>query len=315
MKRFNSQQTRAALPFPRLIEALRAMFIEGCEVPQRHTHTLAPQGDTGGGTVLIMPAWQAGRYLGIKTVSIFPGNASQGLPALFSSYRLHDARTGEPLAEIDGNEITSRRTAAASALAGSMLARPDARQLLVVGAGRVGSLMAEAYQAVLPITEVQVWNPREAGALRLARSLGEQGVAAEATTDLADAVARADIVSCATLSREPLVQGGWLAEGSHLDLIGSFTPQMREADDACFAGASLYVDTLEAVQKSGDLLGPLERKVISAADVRATLQALCRGEHPGRSSASERTVFKSVGTALEDLAAAILVYESEPAEA
>jgi ornithine cyclodeaminase/alanine dehydrogenase-like protein (mu-crystallin family) len=134
MKLFNTADTRAALPFDRLIETLRRMFVEGCEVPLRHTHTLsAPDGSQG--TVLIMPAWRADSYLGIKTVNIFPGNSARGLPGLFSTYVLFDARTGQPLAQMDGNEITSRRTAAASALAASRLARPHAKRLLAVGAG------------------------------------------------------------------------------------------------------------------------------------------------------------------------------------
>ena len=312
MKIFDSASTRAALPFARLIPALEQMFVDGCEVPLRHTHTLtAPDGSHG--TVLIMPAWVAGRYLGIKTVSIFPGNAARGLPALHSSYTLYEAQTGRPLAMIDGDQITARRTAAASALAASRLARADARRLLVVGAGRLAALLPEAYREVLPIAEVSVWARTPASATALAESLRSEGVPAAATTDLAGAVAQADVVSCATLATSPLILGRWLQPGSHLDLIGGFTPQMREADDDCFAGASVYVDTDEAAQKSGDLLGPFSRGVLSRQDLRGTLAELCRrhraGERTARQSATERTVFKSVGTALEDLAAAVLVFE------
>ncbi len=138
MKIFSALQTRQALPFDRLIDALQRMFVQGCEVPQRHSHTVVNT-DGGHGTILIMPAWQQDRYLGVKTVNIFPQNSAQGLPGLFSSYMLYDARTGQPLAQIDGDEITARRTAAASALAASKLARPDAKRLLVVGAGRVAA--------------------------------------------------------------------------------------------------------------------------------------------------------------------------------
>jgi ornithine cyclodeaminase len=278
--------TRAALPFEQLMPALARAFAAGAHVPPRHVHTL------DGGTVLIMPAWQS-RFLGIKTINIFPGNAAQGLPGLFATYTLYDATTGEPLAQIDGNEITARRTAAASALAASHLARPDARRLVVIGRGRVGSLLPDAYRAVRPIDHVTVWF----------RGCG---------IDLEAAVRAADIVSCATLATEPLVRGEWLAPGSHLDLIGGFTPQMREADDACFAGASLYVDTLAALVKSGDLLAPMSRGVFAASDVKGTLESLCRGETPGRTEATGRTVFKSVGTALEDLAAAMLVVTGQP---
>ena len=309
MQRFDADATRNALPFDALVLALERMFIAGCEVPLRHTHTLvAPDG--GQGTVLLMPAWQAERYLGIKTVTVFPGNAARGLPGLYATYMLYDARTGAPLAQIDGNEITARRTVAASALAASRLARADAARLLVLGSGRVGSLLPLAYRQVLPITQVRVWDRTPAHALALVQQLCAQGIAATVADDLPDAVAWADVVSCATLATEPLVQGRWLAAGSHLDLIGGFTPQMREADDACLAGAAIFVDTTEALQKSGDLLGPMARGVCTAADVRGTLADLCRGAVAGRSDAAQRTVFKSVGTALEDLAAAVLVYES-----
>jgi ornithine cyclodeaminase/alanine dehydrogenase-like protein (mu-crystallin family) len=308
MKLFDAATTRAALPFDALGAALEAMFVAGCEVPARHVHSIA--GTSGEqGKVLIMPAWQPGRYLGIKTVNIFPGNAARGMPGLFSTYLLYDATTGAPLAQIDGNEITSRRTAAASALAARYLARADAARLLVVGTGRVASLLPYAYRTVRPIGEVVVWSRNHDAALRLAAQLAADGFNARADAELETAARQADIVTCATLATEPLIRGEWLRAGSHLDLIGSFTPQMREADDACFAGARLFVDTVEALQKSGDLLGPMARGVFAPEDIGGTLEALCRGQVAGRRDDAQRTVFKSVGTALEDLAAAILVIE------
>jgi ornithine cyclodeaminase len=305
---FDTASTRQALPFDALIAAIERMFAVGCQVPPRHVHKISnQQGEAG--TVLIMPAWH-GAYMGIKTVNIFPGNAARGLPGLFSTYILYSAATGQPLAQMDGDEITSRRTAAASALAARHLARRDARRLLVVGSGRVASLLADAYRAVLPIDEITVWSRNHDAACRLAAQLARTGCTVRARADLAHSVRQADIVSCATLATEPVVQGAWLGPGSHLDLIGGFTPQMREADDACFTDSSLYVDTVEALQKSGDLLGPMSRGVFGPDDVAGTLAALCRSEAAGRQADRARTVFKSVGTALEDLAAAILVYES-----
>ena len=305
MKFIDADATRAALPFDRLVPALRTMFINGCEVPPRQVH------DIGGATSLVMPAWQPGRYYGLKVVNVAAGNAARGLPGLHSIYLLFDATTGAPLAQIDGDEITARRTAAASALAGSMLARRDAQRLLVVGAGRVAGLLPSAYRSVLDIRTVQVWARNAAKAQALVETLHRSGIAARAVGGSVPDVGAADIVSCATLATEPLVQGQALVPGSHLDLIGSFTPQMREADDACFAdGAGLYIDTAEALRKSGDLLGPLGRGVFAEAQVRGTLADLCRGNTGGRRNAEERTVFKSVGSALEDLAAAILAYES-----
>jgi ornithine cyclodeaminase len=309
MQFFDAQATRAALPFASLITALREMFASGCEVPPRHVHRIAAP-DGGAVTSLLMPAWQSGLYYGIKVVNITPGNAARGLPGLHSSYLLFDATTGAPLAHIDGSVITARRTAAASALAASLLARSDSRRLLVVGSGAVARLLPQAYRAVLPIEQVTVWARSLPKAEALAADLRAAGIDAQARGNLGASVAAADIVSCATLATAPLVQGRWLRPGSHLDLIGSFTPDMREADDDCFTGASLYVDTDEALQKCGDLLGPMSRGVFDAAQVCGTLTELCRGVTPGRQSMHEHTVFKSVGTALEDLAAARLVYEA-----
>lgn len=308
MKIFDTATTREALDFATLVPSLKKAFIKGCHVPLRHSHTIETS-DGGTGTVLIMPAWEAGRYLGIKTVNIFAGNAARGMPGLHSTYVLYDARTGEPLAQMDGNEITSRRTAAASALAASYLARDDASRMVLLGAGRVASLVPAAYRSQLPIKQVEVWDIDPKLAERLVQQLQREGFAASVVTHLPDSVARADIVSCATLATAPIVQGSWLKPGTHLDLIGSFTPQMREADDDCFRHACVFVDTDEAPQKSGDLIGPLSRNVLSLADLKGTITALCRGDARGRLDGGERTVFKAVGTALEDLAAAAQVYQ------
>ena len=310
MEIFDADATRAALPFDALISALRTLFATGCEVPQRHVHAVDDSAGAQAGTLLLMPAWTPGGMLGVKTVAIFASNAARKLPALHSTYLLHDARTGVPLALIDGDEITSRRTAAASALAASYLAPAHARRLLVVGAGRVARLLPEAYAAVRPIDRIDVWARRPEAARALAEALQRDGFAAQAAGDLAEAAHAADIVSCATLATEPVVRGSWLRPGSHLDLIGSFTPAMREADDACFAGAGIFIDTPEALGKSGELLGPMARGVFTAADIAGTLEQLCRGECGAKRETGgppSRTVFKSVGTALEDLAAAMLV--------
>lgn len=306
MQIFDAAATRAALSFERLIPALRTMFARGCEVPPRHVHEL-PAGEGAGLTSLIMPAWLPGVAYAVKIVNISPGNAARDLPALHASVLLHDAATGVPLALIDGDQITSRRTAAASALAAGWLAREDACHLLIVGAGRVARLLPAAYRVVRPIARVSVWARSHEAAAALADALRGDGFDAQPADDLAAAAAAADIVSCATLAREPVVYGSWLRAGTHLDLIGSFTPAMREADDEALRGARIYIDTDEALAKSGELLGPMARGVFAASDVQGTLAALCRGEVRGRQTVAERTVFKSVGTALEDLAAAMLV--------
>jgi ornithine cyclodeaminase/alanine dehydrogenase-like protein (mu-crystallin family) len=307
MRVLDAAQTAASLPFERLIPALREAFITGAEAPLRHRHDIAqPDGTTA--ALLLMPAWRADGFLGVKVVSVYPGNGTRNLPAVSASYLLCDGATGEHLALIDGAEITRRRTAAASALAASYLARDDAASLLIVGAGHIAGLMAAAYRVVRPISRVRVWNIREQGAARLAARLRAEGVAAEAVTDLPAAVAEADIVTCATLAREPLVRGEWLRPGTHLDLIGGFTPAMREADDEAVRRSRVFIDTDAALAEAGDLLDPIAHGVLRRDDIAGSLFTLCRGEAMGRRGRGEITLFKSVGSALEDLAAAGLAY-------
>ena len=308
MLTFDAEGTRARLPFAALIAALRDMFVAGCEVPARAVHAIAqPDGSTAG-HVLLMPAWQPGALLGVKIVSVFPANTAQGLPSLHGVYLLLDARTGVPLAQLDGTELTSRRTAAVSALAASLLARSDASRLLIVGAGRVSSLVADAMASVRPISRVSVWNHRAAGAQALAARLRERAIDARAVDDLAVAVGEADIVSCATLSTVPLIEGRWLRPGTHVDLVGAFTPDMRESDSECVRRARVFVDHDEALAKAGDLVCASADGAFAAADLQGTLAQLCRGERAARGAAHEITLFKSVGSALQDLAGAQLVW-------
>lgn len=298
-----------ALAFPELVEVLREAFAAGATVPERHHHYVPVEGRTPG-VLLVMPAWREGGYLGVKLANIFPDNAALGLPSVHAGYLLFEASTGVPLAMIDGNEITARRTVAVSALAASYLARQDARSLLIVGAGRLAGLAAHAFRAVRPIDRVAVWNVRPERAVALAAKLREQGIEAVHAPSLEQAVAEADIISCATLSTDPLIRGEWLRPGTHLDLIGSFTPAMREADDGCFAGARVFVDSEGGFEESGDLIGPLASGAIPRRDSVGTLAGLCSGRAKGRGADDEITLFKAVGTALADLAAAGLVFES-----
>jgi ornithine cyclodeaminase/alanine dehydrogenase-like protein (mu-crystallin family) len=310
MRVLTNTQTAVQLPFDLLIQTLEDFFKEGCEVPLRHNHAISGTTASENGILLLMPAWQPGKRLGVKTVSIFPNNSSQGLPGLHSVFILYDAATGVPLAILDGDVITCRRTAAASALAAKWLSRPDSSTLLVVGAGRVGSLLPEAFRSVRPIERVLVWNRLSESAHTMVANLCEQGIDAQAVDNLEDAAKEADIITCATLSTAPLIQGKWLKPGTHLDLIGGFTPAMRESDDECMRRGTVFLDTTEALLKAGDILAPIESGAFNEKQVAATLEQLCRGQHPGRTSADEITVFKAVGTALEDLAAASLAYDA-----
>ena len=299
---------RAATPWPDLVAALRDAFRQGCDLPPRHHHAFAVPGERDG-TLLLMPAWRTGGTLGVKVVNIVPGNDARGLPAVSAVYLLFSAATGQPLALLDGAELTARRTAAASALAAGFLARADAARLLVVGTGRLAPELAAAHASVRPVREVAVWGRSGGKAEELAARLGrELGLEVRAAADLEAAVRAADIVSTATTSLEPLVRGAWLKEGAHLDLVGGFTPAMREADDEAVRRARVWVDTLDgALAEAGDIVQPLRSGVLAREAVVGDLFGLCRGEVVGRENPAEITMFKSVGTALEDLAAATLV--------
>ena len=302
--------------FAALIEALREAFREGATMPARHHHSIALPGEPAA-TLLLMPAWNepsAGRmesgFLGVKVVSVYPGNSARGKPSIHGTYLLMAGSTGEALAVMDGSALTLWRTAAASALAASYLARQDSSRLAMVGAGALAPFLIAAHASVRPISEVLVWNRNPSHAESLAADLAGRLYSVHATSDLEAAVRGADIVSCATLSSEPLVRGAWLKPGAHLDLVGAFTPTMRESDDEAVRRSRIFVDTREgALKEAGDLMLPLQAGVLRESDIVGDLFDLCRGRAQGRRDDSEITLFKSVGTALEDLAAATLAYK------
>jgi len=295
------------LDYPSLVAALREMFRAGCEVPLRHHHTIpAPDPNAAPGTLLLMPAWQHGRSLGVKIVTVFSDNARHSLPAVQGTYMLLDAATGVPKALLDGTALTLRRTAAASALAAGFLARPDSAVHLMVGTGALAPYLAAAHATARPIRRILLWGRNPAKAAALAARLVSDGLAAEPVLDLAEAVASADIVTCATLTSEPLIRGEWLCSGTHLDLVGGYTPQMREADDEAVRRARVYIDTEAALHEAGDIVQPLRTGALSREGIAGDLFQLARGERAGRLNDSEITLFKSVGSALEDLAAAEL---------
>jgi ornithine cyclodeaminase len=304
-------QVRERLAWPPLIDIIEELFRKGCEVPVRHHHAITVP-DQPDGTLLLMPAWQTGGYMGIKLLNVFPGNSGRGLPAVSATFVLFDGETGEVLASIDGGELTARRTAAASALASRYLSRRDASLLLMVGTGRLSTNLVFAHATVRPIRTVLVHGRTPEKAETIARQVRAGGLEARLVEDLAEAAGKADVISCATLSPEPLIMGDWLRSGVHLDLVGAYTPDMRESDDAALARAdSIFVDTMEgAMAEAGDVLQPLGRGVISEGDIRGDLFALTRGLADGRQSDDEITLFKSVGTSIEDLAGAILAYEA-----
>lgn len=310
MRVVNAAEIDRVLTFPALIDALAVAFCGDMVMPVRHHHEIEREGAHG--TLLLMPSWtgptmQDG-FVGVKVVSVFPENGARGLPSVMGSYLLMDGATGQPVAVLDGTRLTVWRTAAASALAARHLAREDASRMVMVGAGALAPFLIRAHMSQRPIREVALWNHRPEKAEALAAELRAQGLPVTAATDLEAAVREADLVSCATLSTAPVVRGAWLKPGAHLDLVGAFNLRMREADDEALLRAQVHIDTPAARSEGGDVAVALRSGAIPESHVRGTLTDLCRAAPPRAPEAI--TAFKSVGAALEDLAAAMLVWRS-----
>ena len=303
MKVISAVELAGIAGYSDIVEALREGFRADIETPVRHHHETSPAS-----TLLLMPAW-SNDWTGLKTVIVKTDNAAKNLPTVQASYLLIKNGTGETVAIMDGTELTRRRTAAASALAADYLARPDASTLVLVGAGALGGHFVRAHAAVRPVRKVFIYNRSPEKAAALAAELVREGFQATATADLEAAVRQADIVSCVTTSTAPVVRGAWLKPGTHVDLAGAFKPIMRETDGEVVARARVFVDTRDgALSEAGDLLQARDEGKFDFAKVQGDLFDLCRGTVNGRNGPEEITLFKSCGTALEDLATAIMVY-------
>ncbi len=289
----DADQVHEALPWTALVEALRVGHLG--QRPQTGRLFMEHEGDG----LLILPGWTGAGSIGIKLVTIFPENRTRGLASVQAIYTVFDGTDGRPLAVLDGTALTYRKTAADSALGSMLLARRDARTMTIVGAGGLAPYLVAAHRAVHPtIDRVLVWNRTPAGAERLAESIG----AGEAVEDLETAIRRADIVSCATMSEEPLVQGAWLSPGVHVDLVGAYQPHMRESDDEVMRRGRIFVDNPETTtDEAGDLLSPIASGAITADDVIGDLFDLCKGDVDGRTTDVDITVFKNGGGAHLDL--------------
>ncbi|WP_105101574.1 ornithine cyclodeaminase family protein [Microbulbifer pacificus] len=307
MKFINAETIRKTIHYPQLINALREAFrSRNIEAPQRHHHHFQYSREhQHENTLLLMPAWQADGFLGVKTVMVAPDN--RDLPSIQGQYALFDARTGEPQAIMDAASITAMRTAAASALAADYLAPIGASTLLMVGTGTLAPELIRAHACVRPIEKVLIWGRSRAKAQQLADALAGMPWTISLCDDLQTGMAQADIVSCATLSKTPLLYGKWLNAAQHIDLVGAYRPDMREADDLLIKRAALYVDVMpHALSETGDLCLPLKSGVITEASVLGDLPSLCQS--PAPVARKGVTCFKSVGHALEDLVAASLVH-------
>lgn len=312
LKTFDAADVHAALEWTTLSSALAAGFAAGADrvgapgaatVPLRHVHALSETD-----LLLLMPAWNRD-LIGLKLVTVIPDAPKLGAPTVGATYLLLDRITGTPRAVIDGDALTVRRTAAVSALAARYLAREDASTMVMVGSGHLAPWMIRAHCAMRPsITQVLLWSRNAEHAQALALALESEGLPVDAVTDLESAVRRAQLISCATTSHGPIVRGEWLTPGAHLDLVGGFTREMREADDAAIARCRIAVDTYDGVlAEAGDIVVPLENGAIARSQIVAELSELARGDVQGRTAPDDITLFKSVGTALADLAAATAV--------
>jgi len=320
VRSLSAAEVDTALDDLALIGRLDVLFRAGCEMPTRHHHAIKEPLGAGSADamLLLMPAWTKGPSgrVGVKIVTVFPDNGQKALPSIYGQYLLLDGQTGQSLALLDGTMLTKRRTACASGLAARYLAREDAATLLMIGTGALAPHLIRVHAKVRPIREVAIWGRRPEEAEKLAQALTRslpaalgRAIAVRAVTNRRQAVGAADIVSCATLSKTPLVEGDWLREGQHLDLVGAYTPQMRESDDKAVWRARVFVDTRAgALKEAGDIVQPLANGTIDEDDVIADLAELARGQQTGRLAGDRTTItlFKSVGAALEDLAAAEL---------
>jgi len=254
--------------------------------------------------LLAIPAWTPGEALGVKLVTSFPGNLDRfGIPTVNALYVLFDAESGVPKAVIDGEALIFRKTAADSALGASFLAREDAETLLMVGAGALAPYLISAHLSVRPsIRKVIIWNRTASKAEALAdRVMADESVEVTATRDLEWAVSRADIISSATMAEQPLIHGVSVRPGTHVDVVGSFTPSMREADDELLQRSRIFVDSYGCLERSGELLDPLKRGVITREDILADLVSLCGNHNSGRGTPDDITLYKNGGAGHLDL--------------
>jgi ornithine cyclodeaminase/alanine dehydrogenase-like protein (mu-crystallin family) len=291
------EQVHYLLPFDELIEGLREAHLGDTPRHDRYImHEPRPEGPPD--IFINLPAWQPGEGIGVKLVTSFPGNKEKyGIPTVNAIHVWIDGKRGTPEAVMDGEALIFRKTAADSALGATMLARPDVETMLMIGAGALAPYLVQAHVTARPsIKRVLVWNRTSVNAQTLADKVAnELGVEAEPIDDLREGIRRAELISSATMSTDPLVFGAEVQPGTHVDLVGSFTPEMRESDDDLLKLADIYVDSYGTTERSGDFLGPFDRGVITPDDIIGDMYGLCRREIPWRQSDSQITLMKNGG--------------------
>jgi len=297
--------------YPELVRRLRLAFADDMIiVPQRHHHDFPNPNENQESTMLLMPAWNPDTNAGVKIVTVSPNNSKYNLPTIQGVYLYLDARKGTVRALLDAKALTNKRTAAASALASTYLSRKDSSSLLMIGTGALSKNLIEAHAAVRPISEVFVYGRSKDKARQIADSMDSADYLVRAIDTIEEKIADVDIISCATLSTIPLVHGNLLRTGQHLDMVGAYKKDMREADDQAILRSTVFVDNFTgALKETGDLVIPLANGVIKKEDIKSDLFGLCAQKSPGRTSEDEITFFKSVGHALEDLVGAAYYVE------
>ena len=293
-----------------LIKALQEGFsLNAILAPKRHHHDFPNPTMNEDSSLLLMPAWNPSKESGVKIVTVSPENGKFNLPSINGTYIYLDAVKGTIKSILDAKSLTAKRTAAASALASTYLSRSNSNSLLMIGTGALSINLIKAHASVRPIKKVFIWGRNFQKAQEIALKLKDERFTIQAIRSIKEKVSEVDIISSATLSKTPLIFGKHLKEGQHIDLVGAYKIDMREADDEAISKASVYLDTYQGgLKESGDIIIPLKTGIIKEREIKADLFELCSEDKKGRRSATEITLFKSVGHALEDLVAAKYYY-------
>lgn len=307
----NNEFMECHTDFNLLINALEQGFAEASvETPMRHHHDYENPEEGIDSTLLLMPAWRAGKDMGVKVVTVNPNNGKYALPAIQGTYLYMDGHKGTIRGILDAKTLTAKRTAAASALAASYLARADASSLLMIGTGALSRNLIKAHASIRPITKVYIWGRNFKKANEIALEFADDPFDMIPVKDYIPYLGMADIISCATLSKTPLVFGQHVVEGQHIDLVGAYKKDMREADDEAIIRSTIFLDTFQGgLKESGDIVIPIQKGILDKKNIKADLFDLCSAVKKGRESEKEITFFKSVGHASEDLIAAKYYFE------
>jgi ornithine cyclodeaminase len=310
IKQISNEFIEENTSFAELISEIKQHFsTDEVIVPLRHHHDFPNPEVQADSTLLLMPAWNPSKNAGVKIVTVSPENGQFDLPSIQGTYIYFDAVKGSIKAILEAKSLTVKRTAAASALASSYLSRENSSSLLMIGTGALSINLIKAHAAVRPIKEVFIWGRSFEKATAICEELKNENFTSTPIKSIQEKISEVDIISCATLSKAPLVLGKYLKSGQHIDLVGAYKKDMREADDETISKAAVYLDTFQGgLKESGDIVTPLQNGILKKEDIKADLFQLCSNQKTGRNSAEEITVFKSVGHALEDLAAANYYY-------